>query len=146
MKYCFFLLLGMIFFSTRALAQPANDAPCNAKVILPTQVVCNEYEDNTVNSITSLIAASVTTGFGVVDYNCDYNTIPNLYDVWFKIPFDTANLIIKTTPIPGFDVSFQVYYKQSGSCSNNDFIMSSLSCVNTSAAGIADSIVIYPEE
>ncbi|MBK7290717.1 MAG: hypothetical protein IPI78_11145 [Chitinophagaceae bacterium] len=83
MKNCLLIFIGLFCFLTTVLAQPANDDPCNAKIILPTQVVCNAYEDNSVNSTTSLMAATVTNGFGVVDYNCDYNTTPDLYDVWF---------------------------------------------------------------
>ena len=120
MKNCLLIFIGLFCFLTTVLAQPANDDPCNAKIILPTQVVCNAYEDNSVNSTTSLMAATVTNGFGVVDYNCDYNTTPDLYDVWFKIPLDTLNMIIKVNPIPGFDIAFQLYYQQSGSCSSND--------------------------
>ena len=120
MKNCLLIFIGLFCFLTTVLGQPANDDPCNAKIILPTQVVCNAYEDNSVNSTTSLMAATVTNGFGVVDYNCDYNTTPDLYDVWFKIPLDTLNMIIKVNPIPGFDIAFQLYYQQSGSCSSND--------------------------
>jgi len=142
MKIYILFLIGLFFYSTTAFAQPTNDDPCNGNVILPTQAICNLFEDTSVNSKTSLIASTVTIGFGVTDYNCDFTTTPDLYDVWFKIPFDTANLIIKTTPIPGFDVAFQVYYKQSGACVTNDFMMSFLFCGNTSAAGIADSVVV----
>lgn len=142
MKNCLLIFIGLFCFLTTVLAQPANDDPCNAKIILPTQVVCNAYEDNSVNSTTSLMAATVTNGFGVVDYNCDYNTTPDLYDVWFKIPLDTLNMIIKVNPIPGFDIAFQLYYQQSGSCSSNDLSLGFFDCINISSAGVSDSVVI----
>ncbi|MGB4845975.1 MAG: hypothetical protein WBP16_16025, partial [Ferruginibacter sp.] len=142
MKNYLLLLIGLVCFSIAGFAQPSNDDPCNAKVILPTTAVCNLYEDNAVNSVTSLFAATVTTGFGVVDFNCDFTTTADLYDVWFKIPLDTANLIIKINPIPGFNIAFQLYYQESGLCSNNDLLLAYFDCINISAAGLADSVVI----
>ncbi len=132
----------MFCFSATILAQPANDDPCQAKLILPTKGFSNGFQDNSANSLTSLKTATATTGFGVLEFDCEYNPATGLKDVWFKIPLDRAILTIKTTPIAGFDVAFQTYYKQSGSCAVGDFMMSALACVNASAAGIADSLSV----
>ena len=54
MKNCLLIFIGLFCFLTTVLAQPANDDPCNAKIILPTQVVCNAYEDNSAKMIVAM--------------------------------------------------------------------------------------------
>lgn len=138
------ILLGLVFIQIAlyCLGQPANDEPCGSHLVIPTPLICQSFEDNNSNSVTSVLNATTTLSNNVMQFDCDFNPAPGIKDVWFKIPMNESNLIIKANPIAGFDVSMQAYYKNSGSCITNDFTLSFLQCGSAEAAGFADSISI----
>lgn len=125
---CFLAILGWI---SGVYAQPSNDDPCGARLVLPAVSVCELFEDNGENSTTSLVNATVSSGPGIFsDYNCDYELREDLRDVWFKIPFDDrANLVIQLNSIQNFEGSFQVYYPVSGQCDTEDMELQLMGCV-----------------
>lgn len=135
------LLIGLFLLSTSIGAQPLNDDPCNAYKLIPNEGGCLPFEDNSLNSVTSIFNATGTPGISNFVCHGD-DPVPDMRDIWFKIATGNSNTIIRVDPIPGFDVFFGIYYRSSGGCATNDLSLEFFGCFNESGPGLPDSVFI----
>jgi hypothetical protein len=119
---------------------PANDNPCGAVALTPT-TGCTPYSDTASNSTTNVINASTTTTNGVVAPTCA-GAGATVNDVWFKFTATSTTHGITATPVAGFDIALEGYTIASGTCGTLDLALTSVSCLNTSGSGVAETTAL----